>query len=101
VRTVLFTNTAASIAQLTWTVPNDVIVHWVQTNLTNVVLSNDPSITVALYLAPTESVVGKDVLVFSNFNQELNLPIQGGSKIFVNFTAAKGSIILFIEDVIS
>lgn len=68
------------------------------------IVSEDPSITQANTLAPTSLVEGvnKKFVVFHNLNtsNKLNIPIQGGSRIFVAIGTADPPVnhILLFED---
>jgi hypothetical protein len=105
VRTILFQNNVASIAQFTWVVDSDVVLV-LAVSTGSVLISSDPMLTQALYTTPTELIsIGKDIIVTPCWSSsltsppQLNIPLSKDSRLFVNFTASKGSCVLFVEDV--
>jgi hypothetical protein len=104
-RTVLFMNNATAIALFSWTVPNDIVIRGVAGSNGNMHITTDPALTVALYQTPTELIsVPKDVLIVVAGTQTpspvMNIPVSAGKTLFAHFSASKGSMVLFIDDVL-
>ena len=104
-RSVMFCNNAASIASFTWTLDADAILHHAIATFSNLIITSDPSLTVALWQTPTELInYPKDILVIqvgTSVTPDFKIPLQKGSRLFVQFSAAKGSVVIYIEDVLS
>lgn len=103
-RVVTFMFSAAAVQ--TWTVDRDTTI--VGGNARNgVVFSNDPSLTAALIITPTATVLRDDFVLFFAMGggsaysvMPLKIPIQGGSKIFVSANSVC-SAQLFLDDDLS
>lgn len=99
-RVIRFTNSAASIGQLSWTPDQDVVATGFWVRGMSAVLSLDPSMTVALLTAPSATQVVERIEI--DASQEFTpfrIPLSAGEKVFVAFTAAKGTAYLYCENV--
>jgi hypothetical protein len=99
-RQVIFTNGAASAKTFTYTVEEDCLLVGTEANGASSVISKEPDLTWALYIAPTVSQFFDGMRTTANNNLVgRKIPLSKGEKIYVAFTNIVGTAILYLDPV--
>jgi hypothetical protein len=103
-RVLAFTFTVAN-ATRAWTVDEDCILRAAQCSSGNAVISDDPSLTVALFQTPAAAGTRFDIISYLSSGSavgafppsQLNLPLSKDKTIFIANSSATAVVMLFLE----
>jgi hypothetical protein len=90
-------NSTAGVANIAWTMDRDSLLWQVFSNAGSVIVSDDPSLTTALWVAPTATTKGEKMVIWCVSGMEFGIFVNKGTKIYFSFSA-KDSATLVCED---